>query len=170
MCANIRNANQRDNSWDQLKKPDILEKCWEHTGKLYVGANVRKRTVKNAKVIPKIYYNRECCGSVARISRFKVEGRRFSPLDGSERDSKLEKRVWEKTWDVSTRAAKSNKWRTKKQTGGYVKKDRMGRRARICQRRKPVRYGPSTRIERDTRNFPILKADTPSDNRKDKRE
>jgi hypothetical protein len=32
----------------------------------------------------------------------------------------------------------------------------------VCQCRKPVRYGPSTRIERDTRNFPILKADTPS--------
>lgn len=41
ICTNIRNANQRDNSWDQLKKPDTLgETFWEHTAKLYAGASV----------------------------------------------------------------------------------------------------------------------------------
>lgn len=56
-----------------------------------------------------------------------------------------------RTEDVTTRVAKE----------GAKGRARKG----ICQRRKPVRYGPSTWIEeKNTRNFPILKADTPSDN------
>lgn len=51
--------------------------------------------------------------------------------DKPERDSELRKRVWERTWQVSTRVAKSNGWRTGKQTEGYVKKDRIGKSSHL---------------------------------------
>jgi len=61
-----------------------------------------------------------------------------------------------RTEDVTTRVTKRGGGRGKRK--GTLRKG-------ICQRRKSVRYGPSTWIEqKNTRNFPILKADTPSDN------
>lgn len=98
--------------------------------------------------------------------RFEVKRRRFSPLG-------------EAKWRVRKRTRgrrKSNYESSEKkrmEDGGNRKKGMRRRiargRARICQRRKPVRYGPSTRIEWSTRNFPILKADTPSDRWKRRR-
>lgn len=79
-------------------------------------ALAKKTLVKNASVIPKIYYGQKRRGSIAGISRFGGwKGADFRHLaERSERDSELEKRVWEKTWEISTRTAKSNGWRTVK--------------------------------------------------------
>lgn len=103
-----------------------------------------------------------CCWNFADS---KCKGVDFRHL--ATRNGEREKEQEERRKSNYERAARSKGRRTGKSARREerAKKDRARGRARICQRRKPVRYGPSTRIERGIRNFPILKADTPSDDR-----
>lgn len=51
----IRNVNQDENSWDQLKTPVALKKCIENIVENYTLEWSLKRT-ENARIIPEIYY------------------------------------------------------------------------------------------------------------------
>jgi len=96
------------------------------------------------------------------------EKRRFSPPSGErtgggwrDRDRReKERRGLGNRWREVTARRNGRKKRGNRGKGARRKIAQGG--SSVCQRRKLVRYGPSTRIERDTRNFPILKADTPS--------
>lgn len=119
---------------DQLKKPDILgEMRWEHTGKLYAGATVSERdSWGTPESFLKSIIVRNAVDPLLEFRDPKWKGVDFRHLaDWPEWDGELGKRVWEKTWEVSTRVAKSNGWRTGKQTEGYVKKDRMGKSSHL---------------------------------------
>lgn len=134
----IRNVNQHENSWDQLRKPVAQETHREHSGKLYTRINFKK--------------NRECqnhsrnllWNAIDLLLKFrdsKWKGVDFHNFVSKEikiaskiaNGKKNEKPI--RIEDVTTRVAK----------GGNRRKGTQ--RKCICQRRKPVRYGSSTWIE-----------------------
>lgn len=49
ICANIRNANQCDNSWDQLKKPDTFENALRTYWKIIRRSKREKETCEKCQ-------------------------------------------------------------------------------------------------------------------------